>query len=507
MTFIQEDFGGFNTRFLGVKFNFSDEGLFQYYLKYLKEEKLPSSTELNEIAIKSVMEHEIRHYHDFLLSPYCSALFRLRLQGMINGIQSIDFLKNMSGSVIPLPMTQWARLNDHSRSIYKSEWESYYDPENGPLEVINVPPLITPDEAKSRYGYSPVDINDLSEEEKLLKYLQASIAGYDQMNVYTKGITRGKTASELIPMNIFEITAVAIQIYTIMYVDGTSSVTSYLRFINSSALGWAKLFRNFFKLSTRSNDQFEAFIESPPNVIEHRITNILKMATWCMLGNYFVEDMKACPTNRFAMIMELAIMGNQANPDNFNSTQGYWDFLDDRCNVFPWRSSIQKMHESDLKKQSDYEKILEMWNGEDDTVPKQALHIFNQMIKHQKSMIDILVDHPDDYILPHNYIKAKTSIFPVPLVKYELINFGIHESSIDLKNKHVVNFTNTEKGKLITEYIVGENDLAASAKEFEWNCYITDTLFSDRSVPLNYVSKIRELISTGSNKTLFSVVG
>ncbi|MDQ3187224.1 MAG: hypothetical protein M3Q16_12375, partial [Pseudomonadota bacterium] len=145
-SFYQDDFGGFNPRFAGVTIRIESQAAYDEFVSFLTS---PASGAfhgnkeefLGPILIRSVMEHEIRHYHDFLLGSYNGMLFRARLQAIMNGIEALHAAKELPGEVFPVPLSTWLSWPVEVRDARLQEWAGFSidgkKPAAIPLPVIS----------------------------------------------------------------------------------------------------------------------------------------------------------------------------------------------------------------------------------------------------------------------------------------------------------------------------------------------------------------------------------
>ena len=139
-SFYQDDFGGFNPRFGGVTIRIASQGAYDEFVSFLTSDTLPGDKEepFGPILMRSVMEHELRHYHDFLLGSYNGMLFRSRLQAVMNGIKALRAVKELPGDVFPLPLSKRMTLTAHERDAWLEEWAAFSIDGKNPV-VIPVP--------------------------------------------------------------------------------------------------------------------------------------------------------------------------------------------------------------------------------------------------------------------------------------------------------------------------------------------------------------------------------
>lgn len=81
---IQLDFGGFDPSFVGVTIRFGNERIWRIYQAFraspdpLPVSSLPRDERFEALSAISVLSHEVRHFHDFLLTPYSARVFNLQ---------------------------------------------------------------------------------------------------------------------------------------------------------------------------------------------------------------------------------------------------------------------------------------------------------------------------------------------------------------------------------------------------------------------------------------------
>jgi hypothetical protein len=131
---IQDDYGGFDSTFVGLTLRFWPKS-WDLFLRFHAKDRDPEevirigNSALNKgadeafdtFSMGTVMMHELRHFHDFILSPYGNHLFRLRLLAAVNGVQVIGGLR-AKNPVIPVPLPKWRRMQSGERTILAARW-------------------------------------------------------------------------------------------------------------------------------------------------------------------------------------------------------------------------------------------------------------------------------------------------------------------------------------------------------------------------------------------------
>src|SRR6185436_20958930 len=111
---IQMDFGGFDPSFIGITRYFGNPRVWQFNQEFTRSQNpvsvlsIPHEQAFEALATVSVLSHEIRHFHDFLLSPYQANLFRLRIQSLVNLLGIAPYiLKGEDINCLPVPISKW----------------------------------------------------------------------------------------------------------------------------------------------------------------------------------------------------------------------------------------------------------------------------------------------------------------------------------------------------------------------------------------------------------------
>src|ERR1043166_2489717 len=97
---MQRDFGGFDPSFVGVTLRFENEDAWRRYQAQnasptpLSVKGLPPESRFEALSLASVVSHEVRHFHDFLISPYSARVFSLRLKALINELSTLPLFLN-----------------------------------------------------------------------------------------------------------------------------------------------------------------------------------------------------------------------------------------------------------------------------------------------------------------------------------------------------------------------------------------------------------------------------
>ena len=301
---IQADFGGFNPRFMGVSVKLDSPEALQIWYDSLTGETSsgdkPSS--LLEIAIKSVLAHEICHYHDFLISPYSSHLLRLRFQGLSNGLQALSCIRHLEGNCLTVPLSRWRTMDESERVMQLDDWkELARPPDSSKWQPVKVP-LQSRKELLSDLPGMIIDVRRLSDQQRFELHMEAAIRGYLRIEQLVRGFGDFAAHPELRPCNVYEATALTVQITSIYQSQGFIPAVQFVRYLLDSHVGYALLWQQFFQMALLLEKQRHPGLQVSEALFA-ALPTIMSIGVWCLLGNYKLESTKACPTVRFEKLL------------------------------------------------------------------------------------------------------------------------------------------------------------------------------------------------------------
>lgn len=398
---LQDDYGGFSPRFPGVTVRLHDRAAFDTLDRFIRDDLPPADgADFNAIAIRSVLDHEIRHYHDFLLSSYGSTLYRSKLQAVIAGDVLFHLLRGLPGRWLPVPLGRWAGLDADERAVHVAEWQEAIGTDA--LDIVPLPSLAGKTPARA-FGPFKVDYD----EEGAARLLDAARLAYDKVRQLTRGTIRLADASELMPCNFFEVLGLAAQVQAIHRAQSPAAAARFLEFLGDSALPYARLWRRMISLAA-----------GLPAVAERGLLDRASlMALWCILGSYDADGTAACPNARFLMLEKIVA----ANPPGADVAEA-WDRWDAAAGTAPWRNGLHAMRSSNRKQSAQYRKLA----GKGPLYDIVA-DIFEAYVGDQTTAVDLLLARPADLAVMNRYLALDAAIspLPVPLTRIDLVGFGL----------------------------------------------------------------------------------
>lgn len=276
---IQLDFGGFDPSFIGVSVRFGNARSFDFYKTHTKSPSpLPVSEMSHDerfeaLSIASVLSHEIRHFHDFLLTPYSARVFALRIRMLIYLLQILPEIVKDGPNCVPVPFATWCSLDEAEREAQLAWLPLRVDGERWrPVQLPRILKGVPADNGPMAQALAKV--LNLREEIRELAYNPAG---------------QGKDAL-IQPWQIFELPAVFVQMSEIWHTYGAEETSFYLKYLDDAG---PNPYSTMLRLTRKLWDD------------KGRLMNLnvaSAMATWCLLGSYKKDNWKACPTERYARL-------------------------------------------------------------------------------------------------------------------------------------------------------------------------------------------------------------
>lgn len=406
---VQDDFGGFSPRFPGVSVRLKSPAEFDVLDRFMgdKPDSDGGIDAFTAMSIRSVLDHEIRHYHDFLLSPYGSVVYRSKLQAVVAGHMILHMLKAAPGGWLPIPLSTWARLADAERATYSAEWRDSVDGTGIPFDLVEIP-IISDTETGLRPGANRIE-DDVGTD--LATLLKLACLGHSKVRELTGGVIGLADASELQPHNFFEVLGLATQMQAIWNAQTSEAAMMFYGFLATSELPYAKLWQRVVALA----EVFGAIEEIG------LIDQVGTIACWCVLGNYELDKVKASPNVRFEVLEAHAKAGAPLATMSADAGRT-WDLWDNILGATPWRHALQHIRASNAVMLGTYQAA-----AHHDDFQASLARLFARFIDDQRRFVDIALKEPRDVAHVSRYLGVETGPagLPLPLCRIDLSGFAM----------------------------------------------------------------------------------
>jgi hypothetical protein len=215
------------------------------------------SRALDIVGGATALGHEVRHFHDLLLSPLGNAAFRLRIVAAANAWQLSQHLTDADGA-IPVPLTTWHRLAEERKKRIRGQWAN---------RGIATHPLA------ERVGDYTEVLNSVSQ----------AYAGIG--NLFRPPRSE---QPEVDPRHILEASALLVQLQSAWNVYGAAETSLFLEQLCGDP-GLPKRYQALRPLAQMYRSQQLPF----------DLEFVGALTTWCLLGDYQRDSWNACPARRF----------------------------------------------------------------------------------------------------------------------------------------------------------------------------------------------------------------
>jgi hypothetical protein len=508
---IGETFGAFEPRFYGVTFLLTTPSMFQAWVKIsglFPDSPGPNLSPFDEACLQTAIEHEFRHFHDSLLSPFANMIWRLRMMAAFNGLKAMNRGLRVGANCLPIPLIRWVSKTEEQRAAWLAEVSS----ERGlgfsqPLRPLPLPLPGEISSAPKRVGLHTVDSD--SAEAELQAFAEVTMGAYKRAASLMEGSTilfasesepkphpdevSREFEAMVNPRNIFEASALAVQLQAAWTNLGEEAANVFGNFLFTSKVSYAKAFRLIASGSAPP--------DNPGLVDPNRISAI---AVWCLLGDPSARE--GCdPVVRLARL--LLFLRRTGGISQIESIGKLWDHWDQFLELKSWRAAVIKMRDSTADTAAKYESAAGL---PDEPQAQLFAELLANYRDDQIQVTDLLLYDPDEYVYTRQYVERLDAL-PVPLLNVQLgENFvapvaewansdairvvsKIDEDSVRGWNRLVIDKQTPPRSRLL--------DLVL---EIEFQCKICDIVFSDASMsPLDRATLVANIEESTGMTPLF----
>lgn len=371
---IQEDYGGFDPKFMGITVRFDaryPKG-WQLFKQTCSKDRDPnhvielgnnvlqcSPGEAFELfSIGTAIVHEMRHFHDFILSPFGNHVFRLRVNATANGVKAIAPVLKRKG-ILPVPIPVWRRKSLTERAELISQWQSLLEGQS--KEVLEIP----------------------DDRQALVEQTESA---YEKIRDLLVNPQATSLKIPLQPYHLFEASAIIAQIQHVYSVFGTKHAELFMNLLLSDpgTRSYALVFRLLSELWHTAG-------------LPADTAKMSAAITWSILGDYSVDLWEACPTVRFNRLFDL--LAKDGPPSQSENTQDLFEKWSAKLGVSSISESLQKQVEANKRVAAKLEnelKDLKDLLGEIIDITQTFYRVSDHMSK-------LFLENPETYVYPYFY--------------------------------------------------------------------------------------------------------
>ncbi|TAX35823.1 hypothetical protein [Rhizobium leguminosarum] len=436
-------FGAYDPRFLGTQVTLqSPEALATFNEMYVERKVLKVDASdpklVDKVLLGTVLEHEVRHFHDALLSPFSAKLLRLRMEIAVNFDQVFDdlatagFATNSNCAFIPAEL--WIELSTEQRRTIIRQFENtgFFGTELRPLPMPIIPnqikaPQIRKSDINVAYPMYPCigdelfsSYGDDAVEAKRRFMLRMGVVKdrYDQVDFFLRGLPFSKSMS-LQPWDVFECSAILVQMYAAHESCIGFSPSDFLRKLYVEAPRYTRALSEFFPLTTA--DDIKLFPRAA-----------LLAATWALFnGEVFDKDLRDWDQNdqqgsipaRF--LAAVSWFKTSGFPKADASALKVFAELDDYIGGRSWEENLELSLGRNLLQA---EKISDGLSDTADIRTRGAVLAFVQFVETQRTLLTSGIFNLQDYTQPEKYL-ALANKLPQPPTLFHVQGLG--STSVD----------------------------------------------------------------------------
>ncbi|WP_217565705.1 hypothetical protein [Streptomyces sp. GbtcB7] len=418
---LQQHFGSFDGRFPGVTLRIATDRSASYLkglmagesesdlIRRLDDHSNPSANALSHI---SVLAHEYRHFHDFLLSPWGSEVFVWRVDALLHLSQFMTFLGQSenwrSANSMPVPLKLWCRMTDDQRKNYVAPIREMLWQVSGTDLKLPYLPFIPDDQV-----FEPADHlrlqqfreSDASAAQSMALFGARTIGAYNRLERLLRFTPPPGVSAELQPAHIAETSALLTQVQEIATAMGAGAAESFLR-----------------AMRKQQSTTYDRGLELMMSCFEYGDTELRwdrasTLTAWALLGDYREPIDRANSVYRFSQAcLDVARHGW---PDTSRLVDVF-DVWDKRFShpstlagivhsVRANRDYLDRVIINALSKKAGSESV-----GQGATV-KVAVRLLRKYVEARERMVSKFLANPDSYLAPQWYIRSQD--FPMPPIR------------------------------------------------------------------------------------------
>lgn len=409
--------GAFNPRFLGVTLRFRSPVLGRVFLSAIDEDD--SGVEYDQlddddIGIVGVLDHEIKHYHDSLLSPFASNIFWLRLSYFLNGVQALETLKHLEGEAIFFSVKRWLKTPPDQRAAAKA---AYGRPESF-VDLPYFDPAAW--DALGEHARRSEGPAGAFSAERFLKHAVIAVNAHDQL---IEMMADGPEVSRHISTrNVFEMGAYAVQIEAVLANGNLRLAERFVASLMAKDGGPGHLLR---AVSSIWHNCVSAHLAS--NAIDTQIGNTV--ATWALLGDIYRESAAAFPVRRLTALIDLWRHKRSTAGDPSMPPSALWDLWDQSLGVRPWRLALESLLAGTDRRLTRYDAMMDRLG----LARPHFAFLLALYAQDQLEAVSMLLRNPDGYCNPGAYSHGPWALqcMPPAIIHKNIGFLEIRESPID----------------------------------------------------------------------------
>lgn len=396
--------GSVDTRFLGVMIRAESLAELVAFSSMGRSSRL-SAAQLRELDIEpfvsdlsrlTVLDHEVRHFHDTLLYPFGAAVLREQALLVINGVELVrDSVRRSQGAnVLPIPLQEWLVMPSEGRDkwLRRSNYPG----------IVPVPPDFPVVDPHDRLRNVPRGL--------------VSVDGAQAIEIEARAAVRAQRILESLWWGPQPPTGPKIASTVALWeVPGTVCQLAAIRELSDDQC--AQRYADWF--FQRGPKRYQRGFQALEDVTVSKwgpdlLRELLALSAWLQMGRYRDNDddlWTSSPLNRLGRLREARSGGMQWRGDeSFLDLIARWDEA-------AGTSSIDGLHDSTSELAGLVERSEQRSGQVPDSLPFSAAAAgLRAYYDAHLQMKNVFLRNPDQYIDTAAYVARRTD-YPLPMVK------------------------------------------------------------------------------------------
>jgi len=367
-------FGHFDGQFLGITLTVTSETLKAFGLT--ADDKVST---FEETAPSTVHSHELRHFHDFLLSPRGSITLRQRMAEALNVLSLQAHAKNLSASgvmnALPVPLGRWADLGEAQRRAFLEPLAVLV----GELRVPPVPHL----PVASRLQLRPV----APESDSDAAWFSSNVAAALLARARLHHALHDDEGWALTSQQVREGGAFCVQLQEAWWAHGEQAANALFQRTSTDAPSYV-LPQDLWTAATG----------------DRTLAALTAALTWSQWGAY-AGGASTTPVARFARLLQAA-----SESDHFHGPS-WTEAFDEATGL----GNTFDVLERQLREDEGFLEQLRSRTAGDEQIPTDFADLFSEFVAAKARLVDFVTTDQTQYLEPLKYLEAVERLPTPPL--------------------------------------------------------------------------------------------
>jgi hypothetical protein len=349
---------------------------------------------ISDMARLTVLDHEVRHFHDALLYPFGAAVLREQVSGAINGLNLVWTIARTSqaANVLPIPLQEWLLLPASKRA-----W--FLEQQGGPGRQLIPPdlPVLDPDDDLADLPRGVVELEGAA---LIEAGSRIAVSSYRTLEALWRSPHLPGEDTIASTAVLWEVPGTLCQLAAINRIAGEASMQ---RFADWFFENGPRRYRGGFQL-------LDAVSPGQPGTIQGR--ECLALAVWSQMGRFKTASRESSPMWRLDRLWNAGHRGLRwSGEEPFLDLVALWDETIGRSSLADLEDSTRELalladrYVRRAKPEGNHP-------GGPRSIAAAALQAYYRA---HLAMKEAFLQEPDTFVDPMTYIDRR-SIYPQPAV-------------------------------------------------------------------------------------------